>query len=827
MVAVRLARIVALVFVPVALGLMSGACQREAGTSGPSVSGESHFLMPCDRTGECGAGLECLCGLCTVACEADDGCAAIEPGLRCVEPSTCAGGARVCLQACTTDADCITDRPDDLRCLEGACVAAVGVGVNCVGGDCPVRALVDNPYCGADCPALADLSRGCLGSHTEQDCVFCGETYVRIGGNDGATLYYHPTGEVAAVNVVEGERICDDAWYGLDLSTCVDRGEQRRVPCEGGGEPPNGLPLLSLAVSWGWGPCDPAPLLPDVPRRLGACAYTLGVRAPRTLVLTDDLGTLEFDLTPVEFRSVESVARSPGFQAILDRTEPCPGHLEGSETLTLQREGEAPASVANFTGCEPEAAVTAVVDALRALLEKYMVCPAPTPPGVVPLPVRPLCFVCEDCPRTDCQGVIVSRGATSYCVGPDSPRFTCPESRPNRSLLNGTAICTAEPGPLDERTTRQVAREALQTGLIQSQASIVHLAVPAVATHFPGLAGGSRVEGTAVVSEPGTPWFSGDEGPISCGTSFSHLEIAPASEGVGFFVTAWDDVVECGQPQPALAYEVTSPATFTLPDPPGLYPVVLGQPFGTTAGPTLLVEQDVACPAQSPPLDTCYTGALFAECGGALPPAIFCTAEDRPCLWFTGGCPAAGYTRPVECSPVNTECPEPGTGWGPAPWDRARDMVLSLSVDPAFEAPAAPSVVCTCDTPPCLGAQHGFCNDALAERYFFRTPEATEPDAPRNGLVVAHLFADGAGLGLTPDWHLTLEADVERARARMCLFQGRDAGNGGPPACARTGEVVFDRVVRTRGDVQSLHGRALGSFGEPGTSGALVIDARF
>lgn len=60
MVAVRLARIVALAFVPVALGLMSGACQREAGTSGPSVSGESHFLMPCDRTGECGAGLECL-----------------------------------------------------------------------------------------------------------------------------------------------------------------------------------------------------------------------------------------------------------------------------------------------------------------------------------------------------------------------------------------------------------------------------------------------------------------------------------------------------------------------------------------------------------------------------------------------------------------------------------------------------------------------------------------------------------------------------------------------------------------------------------------------
>jgi hypothetical protein len=61
----------------------------------------------------------------------------------------------------------------------------------------------------------------------------------------------------------------------------------------------------------------------------------------------------------------------------------------------------------------------------------------------------------------------------------------------------------------------------------------------------------------------------------------------------------------------------------------------------------------------------------------------------------------------------------------------------------------------------------------------------------------------------------------------MCLFQGSDAGNGGPPTCARAGEVVFDRGVRTRGDVRTLHGRALGSFGDPGTSGALVIDARF
>ena len=804
------------------------ACQ--ANPQSPSVSGESHFLSVCEASSECAAGLACLCGLCTVACAADETCAARESGTRCVDPATCEGGARICSQGCATDADCGAGAgTGGLTCLEGACVSSAGVGANCAVGDCPVHSLAHNPWCGADCPTLADLSQGCIGSHTEQDCTFCGETYVRIGGNDGATLYYRPTGEVAAVNVIEGERVCDDAWYGLDLSTCVDQGGSRQVPCEGQGEPPTGPPLVSLSLSWGWGPCDPLPLQPDVPRLLGDCYFTLGVRAPQTLVLNDSLGTLEFDLTPAEFATVSNPARWPGFQAILDRAEPCRGHTDGGETLTIQREGEDPAVIADFTGCEPEPTVTAIVDALRALLAANLVCPASTPPGVVPLPVRALCYVCDDCARTDCQGVIVTRGAESYCVGPDSSRFACPESRPVRARLNGAAVCAAGPGAPDEWTVRQVAREALQTALIQSQASILRLMVPAEATHWPGLAGGTWVEGTVVVADPGTTWFSGDEGPISCGEAFDHLEIEPAGDGLGFFVTAWNNVVECGQPQAAVYQEFPVLAMFTLPDAPGLYPVVLRQLDGSTAGPTLLVEQGAACPAEPPPLDTCYTGFLFAECGGALPPAIFCTAEDRPCAWFTGGCPAAGYTRPVECDPTNTECPEPGTGWGPEPWNRARDMVLPLTVDLAFVAPAAPAVTCTCDTPPCLGPRNGLCNDALAERYLYRTPEVADPAALQNGLVVAFLWADGPELGLTGGWGWILEADPDLAHARVCLFQTSDAENGGPPACALSGEVTFDREVRTRGDAAAVHGRALATFEHvPGNpSETIVIDARF
>lgn len=804
------------------------ACQRDPGTSSPSVSGESHFLTPCVDSDECAAGLECLCGLCTVACETDETCAAAVTGAHCVDPAACEGGARICILGCETDADCDPESTGALRCLEGACVAAPGAGANCAGGDCPVRALTENPWCGGDCPALPQLSQGCLGSHTEQDCTFCGETYVRVGGNDAVTLYYRPGGTIAAVAERGLDLACDEAWYGLDLSTCVDQGERRTVLCEGQGEPPNGPPLVSLSLTWGWGPCEPGSR-PDAPELLGGCWFEIGVRAPHTLVLSDALGTVEFELTPAEFATVENPARWPGFQAILDRSEPCPGHTDGGETLRVQREGEAPAEIGNFTGCEPEPTVTAIVDALRALLAAKMLCPAEPPPGGVPLPVRALCLVCDDCARTDCQGVIVERGAASYCVGPDSSRFTCPASRPVRARLNGTAVCAAEPGVPNRETLRLVAREALQTALIQSQAPIVRLGVPAEATHWPGLAGGVRVEGTAVISDPGTPWFSGDEGPISCGESFSHLEIEPAGEGLGFVVTAWNDVVDCGQPQAALAQEVPVHATFTLPERPGLYPVVLGQPVDSTAGPVLLVEQAGACPAEPPPLDACATGFLFAECGGALPPAIFCTPDPRPCAWFNGGCPAAGYTRPVECDPADGLCPEPGTGWGPTPWDRARDMGLTVTVDPAFEAPAAPSVVCTCDTPPCLGAAGGLCNDALAERYLFRTPEVTDPAAPLTGLVVAFLWADGPELGLTNDWLWVLEADPGEARARVCLFQTGDAGNDGPPACATSGEVVLDRAVGVWGDVAALHGRALATFdhvpGHPG--GTIVIDARF
>ena len=57
------------------------------------------------------------------------------------------------------------------------------------GEPCPTEPLSASAWCGDDgaaCPALADLSRGCIGSHTAQDCVVGGTTYTVTGGDDAA-----------------------------------------------------------------------------------------------------------------------------------------------------------------------------------------------------------------------------------------------------------------------------------------------------------------------------------------------------------------------------------------------------------------------------------------------------------------------------------------------------------------------------------------------------------------------------------------------------------------------------------------------------------------
>jgi hypothetical protein len=103
-------------------------------------------------------------------------------------------------------------------------------------GLCGARSLGDNPYCGSDCQRLEELSQGCLGSHTEQECVACGATYIRVGGDDQSTPFYDARAEMVAIQIIgQGDSVCADAWFGIDLSECVPNGEVRTVPCDSPG----------------------------------------------------------------------------------------------------------------------------------------------------------------------------------------------------------------------------------------------------------------------------------------------------------------------------------------------------------------------------------------------------------------------------------------------------------------------------------------------------------------------------------------------------------------------------------------------------------------
>jgi hypothetical protein len=90
---------------------------------GPSVGGNTNWLLACSDDAECGEQTSCICGRCSTACDRASGCAEF-PGSTCAESvaarQQCGGEqtAGVCLLACEGDADC----DSELACVQGACV---------------------------------------------------------------------------------------------------------------------------------------------------------------------------------------------------------------------------------------------------------------------------------------------------------------------------------------------------------------------------------------------------------------------------------------------------------------------------------------------------------------------------------------------------------------------------------------------------------------------------------------------------------------------------------------------------------------------------------
>jgi len=105
------------------LVLLAGtSCGRER--SDPT-GGETHFLTRCTPdSGSCGAGLSCLCGVCTLACDARATCQAF-PDAACLASTasaTCADSeaAGHCDVACIGDDDCAV-LSSAHRCESGVC----------------------------------------------------------------------------------------------------------------------------------------------------------------------------------------------------------------------------------------------------------------------------------------------------------------------------------------------------------------------------------------------------------------------------------------------------------------------------------------------------------------------------------------------------------------------------------------------------------------------------------------------------------------------------------------------------------------------------------
>jgi hypothetical protein len=100
----------------------------------PATGGETHFLRLCDSTASsngCGEELECLCDVCTRACDANDACGGVS-GMVCSAPSesnACVlqSAARVCEFRCDSDSDCAALSAEH-RCRAGACRAPAPLG---------------------------------------------------------------------------------------------------------------------------------------------------------------------------------------------------------------------------------------------------------------------------------------------------------------------------------------------------------------------------------------------------------------------------------------------------------------------------------------------------------------------------------------------------------------------------------------------------------------------------------------------------------------------------------------------------------------------------
>jgi hypothetical protein len=132
-----------------------GVADCGATTHDPTNS-NTNWLRSCRRDADCGAGVSCLCGVCTRGCGASSECSAaatacVATGDPTLVPS-CGGEsvpAKICAAPCSEDATCHAMRAD-LTCNGGICSALASSGAATT-----IRASATPPECAATCDTPA------------------------------------------------------------------------------------------------------------------------------------------------------------------------------------------------------------------------------------------------------------------------------------------------------------------------------------------------------------------------------------------------------------------------------------------------------------------------------------------------------------------------------------------------------------------------------------------------------------------------------------------------------------------------------------------------
>lgn len=444
-------------------------------------------------------------------------------------------------------------------------------------------------------------------------------------------------------------------------------------------------------------------------------------------------------------------------------------------------------------------------------------------------------------PPATCAGVVIERPEGSFCVVPDGDEFPCPADATARSSQSGAAICRAEsvPEPSPEAAA-EIATAAVQTGRILIGAIVEEIEIAPEAYNATGVRLGDAINVALTLKSPfGGAEAGGDPaGPAAlCHVTLDHTSQTLVDDK--YWLRAWSRVT-CGAVPPVGAYSRLRVDFNVVPPEPGFYQVRTpnlqrSEQAAGNPGHTIIVDQAAAC-GGVPSLRSCVSGYAFADCGGAFPPILWCDPVTalQDCRWFTGGCPSSQYSWPMDCE-EQPGCFDAYPYWGPEPWDRAREMNLSLRINAAVAAPAAVTVTCACGEAPCVPNNQWLC--ALpAELETGHSYEVTvspgEPAFSLNGFYTFKIrSAPSEDLSATvSDLVVEVDTDAEGGpRARACLFTDRRRINSDfPTVCAAAGELVLDRAVLTSDDALDAHGTASLDFPSvPGQDGPVHIDLAF